>query len=538
MRAVRGACVVLFLLLANACGGGGSASLQFVLPTDGTVVDAPLLLAVTGSGISRATFDVDGTLVGDVASAPFEWTLDATAYTGDHVVTIVAHLDDGEHTMSATLTFAGVVFLAPAEGSVVTAPEALAAEGATVTSVEFRLDGARMLLDTDAPFTWTLDPEAVAEGDHEIVIEAFLATGSRSRTIGLRTVKLGDEPPPPDGVLAAIAALKPGEWYEIADTHLRDVAASPSPGGTIASVMGAWSGGAYDTKRSRLIVWGGGHGDYAGNEVYVFSMKSFRWSRLNEPNRFPPGEEENPQDKTRFADGNPVPRHSYDTLEYLPNVDRFFVGGGAGLWWSGQFSDDTTYLFNFDTLDWTQHAKCPVAAIAAMSALGPDGRVWMHGSSGAEAVLAAFDPKNAQWTRYAEYGGWLGYARNAEIDPVENKFVAIGGDVRIWDLDKPNAQHVVAKTTGTGPTEDESGYPGVAYDPKTKKFVVWNGGSTVYSFDVGALHWTAHATKGVNTTPPAASGNGTNGRWRYVPSLKVFVVVNHVDENVFVYRHS
>ena len=33
-----------------------------------------------------------------------------------------------------------------------------------------------------------------------------------------------------------------------------------------------------------------------------------------------------------------------------------------------------------------------------------------------------------------------------------------------------------------------------------------------------------------------ANGNGTYGRFRYVPSLNVFVVVSGVDENVFVYR--
>lgn len=536
MRAVRGTAALVCLLVVAACGGGGGGSLQFTLPADGTVVDAPLRLAVTGKGISRATFDVDGTVVGDVATAPFEWTIDATAYSGDHVVTIVAHLDDGEHAMSATLTFTGVVFLVPADGAVVTAPTALSVEGAAVTSVAFRLDGALALLDDDPPFAWILDPEAVAEGNHEVTVEASVPGGSRSKSIDVRTVRQ-DEPPPGD-VLAAIQALEPGEWYEIPDTHLRDVAPVPEPAGSVRNVIGAWSSGAYDTKRDRLIVWGGGHGDYSGNEIYAFSMKSFTWKRLNEPSAFPPGEEQNPFDRVRHPDGAPISRHTYDYLEYVPAVDRFFVGGGAGLWWSGQFEDSTTYLFDFDTLQWSQHGDCPSYGIAT-SAVGPDGRVWMHGAYGSEAVLAAFDATTSTWTRYAELNEWLGYVRNAEIDPVENKYVVIGdGQVRIWDLDSPNAQHVIATTTGTGPTGAAGDYPGVAYDPATKRLVVWNGGATVYSLDVATLHWTAHATTGVNTTPPSAALNGTNGRWRYVPSLKVFVVVNDTEENVFVYRHS
>jgi hypothetical protein len=38
--------------------------------------------------------------------------------------------------------------------------------------------------------------------------------------------------------------------------------------------MAAWGGGAHDTKRDRLIVWGGGHGDYGGNELYAFDVNT------------------------------------------------------------------------------------------------------------------------------------------------------------------------------------------------------------------------------------------------------------------------
>jgi hypothetical protein len=380
-----------------------------------------------------------------------------------------------------------------------------------------------------------LDPDAVAEGKHEVSIEAFLPGGSRTHTLTLRTLKT-TEPPPP-GVLEAIQALKPGEWYEIPNSHLSDVAATPSPGGSIVGVMAAWSGGAYDTKRDRLIIWGGGHGDYAGNEVYVFSMKTFRWTRLNEPTLFPPGEEKNLNEMRTFADGSPVPRHSYDYLQYLPSVDKFFVGGGAALWLSGQFGDDTTYFFDFDTLEWTHHGICPSSGIST-SAMGPDGRVWMHGSWGPGAVLSAFEPKTSTWTVYAQYKDWIGYARSAVIDPIENKYVLVGdGQVRVWDLNDPYAQHKIVQTKGDVP-QGEFDYPGLAWDPVAKTIVAWGGGATVYTFDVATLTWTAHETKGVNTTPPAAARNGTHGRWRYVPSLGVIVNVNDVDENVFVYRHS
>jgi len=41
---------------------------------------------------------------------------------------------------------------------------------------------------------------------------------------------------------------------------------------------------------------------------------------------------------------------------------------------------------------------------------------------------------------------------------------------------------------------------------------------------------------GNTVTPTGSAANGTYGRFRYVPSKDVFILVNSVDENVFVYR--
>jgi hypothetical protein len=511
---------------------------RFETPHDGETVDKPRRVSVTGKGISRATFAVDGSVLAEATGDPFAWTLDASAYSGRHVLTVTAYRDsEGEgDSRTVTVRFPGdrrVAFLAPEEGSVVPAPTDIIAEGEHVTLVRFRLDGVVRSEDTEAPFSWKLDPGAVFEGEHELLVEAFLADGKRVHGCTFETLRPKGERPSEQGIRDAIAALKPGEWYEIPDTWLRKVAPSPD---RYPNVIRPWSGGAYDTKRDRLIVWGGGHGDYDGNEIYAFDMKDFRWRRLTDPSPFPPGDEENRHGKGAHPDGAPISRHSYDYIDYVPGADRFFVGGGAGIWWSGQFSDSMTYLFDLDALKWAHHGECPCAGIST-SAVGPDGRVWMHGSWGATAVLAAFDPKTSEWTRYAALNSWLGYGRTAEIDPVENRYVMIGqGEVRIWDLDHPKERHVVAETTGTTAAE-ELGYPGAAYHPGTKQIVVWGGGVDVYALDVARLHWTHRATSGVNTTPPTAARQGTFGRWRYVPSLDVFVVVNDVCGNVFVYRH-
>ena len=113
--------------------------------------------------------------------------------------------------------------------------------------------------------------------------------------------------------------LQPGHWYEAPNSQLLDVTPSPVPPGVtgVASIMDAWSGGAYDTQRDRLIVWGGGHTDYSGNELYVFDIETLTWTRLTDPTYDVGG------GAPYYNDGSPRSRHSYDYLQYLPTIDRF-----------------------------------------------------------------------------------------------------------------------------------------------------------------------------------------------------------------------
>src|SRR6185436_13027501 len=69
-----------------------------------------------------------------------------------------------------------------------------------------------------------------------------------------------------------IENLQPGEWYRVPNSALRTVVPIPTPAGDPANVIAAWSGGTFDTRRDRLLVWGGGHADYGGNEIYAFEI--------------------------------------------------------------------------------------------------------------------------------------------------------------------------------------------------------------------------------------------------------------------------
>src|SRR5688500_7691274 len=83
-----------------------------------------------------------------------------------------------------------------------------------------------------------------------------------------------------DAFAGPLDTLQPGQWYEVPNSKIRPHLPSPVPAGNPVSIITAWNGGFFDSARNRYVVMGGGHGDYAGNEIYGFNLETFQWSRL------------------------------------------------------------------------------------------------------------------------------------------------------------------------------------------------------------------------------------------------------------------
>jgi hypothetical protein len=416
----------------------------------------------------------------------------------------------------------------PPNGATVTAPTLVSATGSDITTVEFEVEGTLVFQDSVAPYEWMLNPSSYTNGQYEVAVTARHAGGAETRSV------LVTMAPPPSGsgqppeVLAAVRDLAPGHWYEIPNTKMDGVKPNPIPApGYIGAVMGAWNSGAFDTKRDRLIVWGGGHTDYSGNEIYVFDLATLKWSRVTDPY--------NDNDEVQHPDGAPVSRHTYNSIAYIPDpVDRFFVGGGAAIWSSAQFLDDNTYLFDFDTLRWETKSTTPVAYIGAFCAVAGDGRVWQHGA-GQVSSLAVYDATTDTWTSHADDGGWFSYAYTCDVDTARNHLLAVGNDKTLaWDLNNPNQTVTILQTSGDREVEDSEN-TGLAYHPGSDRLIAWNGGASVYALDRNTNVWTRIDTTG-SVSPGAATVNGTFGRFRYSPTSDLFVTVASVISNVFVYR--
>lgn len=322
-----------------------------------------------------------------------------------------------------------------------------------------------------------------------------------------------------------IEDLQPGNWLEIPNSKLRAVLPSPLPTGNPYMIMAAWSGGAYDTKRNRLIVWGGGHNDYCGNELYVFDVPGMRWIRLTDPT------------------SSPLSIHSYDQLEYLPEQDRFFAAGGSVCSSGGWATDDTLY-FNFDTNSWEQRAALPGALgdfweLAMDSDYDPvSKRVVLVGYK----ESGDYDPATNRWTRHGnDFFRNLGHS--GALDPEKRKYITIGeGTPQVFDMDANGRLGARRSLVTTGAKDlENSTAPGLVYDPTIKKIVGWANGGDVFSLDMGTLVWTRHSpANSINPGNPRNQGDyhGTFGRFRYMPAYNAYIVATTIDSNVFVYKLS
>lgn len=347
-----------------------------------------------------------------------------------------------------------------------------------------------------------------------------------------------------------IADLEPGEWYEIPNSVLSEAGVFPvplPPGTTgIKSIIAAWSGGVYDAKRDRLLIWGGGHADYAGNEIYAFDMNTYSWSRIWGPTpvEMIPTETAAYQ---AYPDGSPSSRHTYSNIAYIPEPYDLLYNHGGSVWKEPNLPVpyQATWLFNLTDLTWTDTGELPDNPNGKGSAVYDPltRKVYARSKYG----VYQYDLDNVQWSQVYRYGaGWWDFP-SGDIDQVNRRIVYFGNcKMGVFDLTNFSYTHYT-DSDFTGDTEIVCATePGFAFDPKINAFVAWSGDldkgirpQDVYVIDPTNVVAEKRTPALSNTIIPSEASNwGTFGRFRYVPSHNIFVVVNSIYENVYVYRLS
>jgi hypothetical protein len=268
---------------------------------------------------------------------------------------------------------------------------------------------------------------------------------------------------------------------------------TPQPGGlangfatSCHDVIGDPSSAAIDTKRNRMVLWGGGHNDYGGNEIYSLEINLIgntpispttfgplvRLTNPAPPNlqnlqieTLIPGPSLAPGN-TQFgpcagacttnpgwpdpsvAGGTPNSRHLYDGWRYDANLDAGIAVGGARNVTGGASS--ATWVLPMNSVDATQcGASTPVVVsgvcdpqwsnkgttyagpgTGTMMNIDPNTNyVWLYSSNiGNQLFVQADNNLAAGWVAAGSGPNGFGFRMDSVIDTDRDYFVHIGNN--------------------------------------------------------------------------------------------------------------
>jgi hypothetical protein len=141
--------------------------------------------------------------------------------------------------------------------------------------------------------------------------------------------------PDVSNLLTIVAGMTEGEWRRVnlnafssvwTPADLRPLLSKSNP--DPSRLILAWSSFAWDSNRAALLLYGGGHANYRGNDVYLWRASTQMWERASLPSEMV----QTPLGYWNAIDGvdkAPASAHTYDNTIFLPILDRMLVLGGA-----------------------------------------------------------------------------------------------------------------------------------------------------------------------------------------------------------------
>jgi len=232
--------------------------------------------------------------------------------------------------------------------------------------------------------------------------------------------------------------LTPGQWFDAPNTKVQSVMYQ-YPSGTFFGNTPQIrfldeSGASYDSTRDQMVVWGGGHQDYAGNEIYTFNIGTLSWTRVNDPSpRLDSSGSIEASGYYPAASGSPDPqqprsRHSYWYQVYVPTIDRY-CSMGASFTFPNARSSGHVDCFDFNAKRWEQKQDALTFNGLATAVYDPAARkVWVHGQqwSNTQGFLASWDPATDTWTQRSNAPSGVKERAAPALDTLRHKLAFLG----------------------------------------------------------------------------------------------------------------
>ncbi|AMO36614.1 hypothetical protein [Thauera humireducens] len=193
----------------------------------------------------------------------------------------------------------------------------------------------------------------------------------------------------PNRLLDLLAGIADGQWVKANTNTFKSIwprlqTPNYGPGfGYESYVINAWSSMAWDSKRSRIYLWGGGHANTDDNALYVWDGETGQWG----VGYYAARTVIDAQGSYNTPDGHmagPVSSHTYSGNNYLPVLDRFYTHGGAAQEWGGGFRVWNAAAGQFEAI---AGYLCQLDLVGKGFVGGSTGSNWMR--AGAKALPGA-----------------------------------------------------------------------------------------------------------------------------------------------------
>lgn len=327
-------------------------------------------------------------------------------------------------------------------------------------------------------------------------------------------------------------------WQALPGTRLTDVCPERSAEYNFPdkchNVVRAWSSGALDQASGNLYIWGGGHNDYYGNELYALNAHSKTLERLTEPAPIANPLAKPVQGELAPFDGTqPNARHTYDGMTFMASEKVLWAFSGALAGRTALLHDNKTWLFYPGENSWRideASGDIPDGGYGVVSAYDAvTGKIFLHNRKALYSYTLG-----SEGGVYKRLNGnsALGLGVNAAIDPKNRRMLIIGNGTQIlYDLDSSSGyRRIRFPRKGDADFIRKHDAPGLAYNSRDGHFYAWAGDGKLYRFHMDSLSWESLALK---NDPGAQGRHGTFGRFDYLPSIDSFVLLHNPRKNAY-----